>query len=66
MKSRKSNRFMEIIWLIAAVLSAITCIHAFITRGIAEGLTFFIIFVLASVFYILRRNRGQKEPNPKE
>lgn len=58
MKLKQTKRILETAWLIVAVLSGITLLHALITRGIVEAIPFFIIFVLASgIFYLRRQQR---------
>lgn len=65
-KFKKNKKFLEIAWLVVALTSAATFVHALVTKGIYEGSLFFVIFVLSFLVYLLRRNQGRKKSNLKE
>jgi len=60
MKPGKNSRYLEIVWLMVALLSLMVFIHALFTRGVKNSLSFFIIFVLAGAIFLLRRNNRLK------
>ncbi len=47
---------LEIIWLMVAILALLAGMHKTYYQGIANSYQFFIIFILALLMYLNRRN----------
>ncbi len=55
-----SRKILEILWLILAILALAAGIYETFTGTFRESYRFFLIFLLAIVIFLLRRNRRRK------
>lgn len=56
----KVVRFLEIMWLMIAIISFCLGIYQLFYTGFNEGLFFFILTALATILYLLRRRQRKR------
>ncbi|UCG28916.1 MAG: hypothetical protein JSV24_06020 [Bacteroidales bacterium] len=60
-KNIKTNRILEITWLVVAILSLLAGTHKTVREGFGESYLFFIIACIAVLMYFLRRYLRKNE-----
>jgi hypothetical protein len=58
--NRRTNRILEIFWMLTAILSLGAAIHRSLFTGFRESLLFFLITIIATAMFMLRRSMRKK------
>jgi hypothetical protein len=53
--NKKTNRILEILWMVVTLLSLGATIHRIINAGLRESALFLLITFIASAMYMVRR-----------
>ncbi len=53
----KLFKFLEIFWLITAIISALIAVYFLIIKDTQGALYFILVFVFASILYLLRKHQ---------